>query len=99
MNFRHSPVIRVAGLWLVTAGAFAMSPVSEMAKHYCVSCHVAETKKGDLNLESILLDRTEDHADTWEKVVRKLNARQMPPPGKDRPDDATCDHAVSALTA
>jgi hypothetical protein len=70
-----------------------------MAKHYCVSCHDAETKKGDLNLESILTDRVEDHPDAWEQVVRKLNARQMPPLGKDRPDDATYDHAVAALTS
>src|SRR6476646_6516587 len=99
MNVRRSPVIRVTALWLVTAAASAMTPVSEMAGHYCVSCHDDETKKGDLNLESILMDRVADHADTWELVVRKLNARQMPPLGKDRPDDATYDHAVAALTS
>jgi hypothetical protein len=99
MNVRCSPVIRVTALWLVTAAASAVTPVSDVAKQYCVSCHDAETKKGDLNLESILTDRVEDHADTWEKVVRKLNARQMPPLGKDRPDDAAYDHAVAALTS
>ena len=30
--------------------------------------------------------------------MRQLNARQMPPIGKDRPDDATYDRAVAALT-
>jgi hypothetical protein len=76
-----------------------MSPVSEMAEHYCVSCHDAEARKGDLNLESILTDGIENHTDIWEQVVRKLNGRQMPPLGKDRPDDATYDHAVAALTS
>jgi hypothetical protein len=37
------------------------------------------------------------HADVWEKVVRKLRARQMPPVGKERPDEATYDAVVASL--
>ena len=38
------------------------------------------------------------HPDVWEKVVRKLRARQMPPVGqKDRPDDATYDAVIAYL--
>ena len=37
------------------------------------------------------------HPDVWEKVVRKLRARQMPPVGKERPDDATYDRVTALL--
>ena len=38
-----------------------------------------------------------EHPEVWEKVVRKLRARQMPPVGKPRPDDATYDAVVASL--
>ncbi len=38
-----------------------------------------------------------DHAELWEKVVRKLNARAMPPPGVPRPDEKTYTAMVSSL--
>src|SRR5439155_22282200 len=37
------------------------------------------------------------HAETLEKVVRKLRKGQMPPPGRPRPDQATVDGFVSSL--
>ena len=36
--------------------------------------------------------------EVWEKVVRKLRARQMPPVGnKERPDEATYDATIRSL--
>src|SRR5262249_9838565 len=35
----------------------------------------------------------------WEKVARKLSARQMPPPGRKRPDERTYASFVGALEA
>ncbi len=57
-----------------------------MVREYCTDCHDADLKKGGLDLESVCGDRVADHADTWEKVVRKLRTGQMPPPRKRRPD-------------
>jgi hypothetical protein len=37
------------------------------------------------------------HTEVWEKVVRKLTARQMPPLGKARPDERTYESIVAAL--
>ena len=39
------------------------------------------------------------HPETWEKVVRKLSARYMPPAGAPRPDEGTYTSLVSALEA
>ena len=40
-----------------------------------------------------------DAAEAWEKVARKLRTREMPPPGRPRPDDATYAAAAAALEA
>ena len=73
--------------------------VPEAVRTYCIECHDAETKKGELNLEAILDQDVTQHSETWEKVVRQLNARQMPPIGKKRPDEAGYNETVAALTA
>ncbi len=37
------------------------------------------------------------HSEVWEKVVRRLRARQMPPSGEPRPEESTYDAVVSSL--
>ena len=64
---------------------------------FCVECHGADAAKGGLNLEKILPEDVSRHSDAWEKVVRKLNARHMPPIGKPRPDEKTYSAIVSSL--
>ena len=53
---------------------------------YCVTCHNERAKTGGLTLESIARASIPEHADVWEKAVRKLRAGTMPPPGMPRPD-------------
>ena len=51
---------------------------------YCVSCHNQRGKIGkDTNVMLDVLDpgKVADGAEAWEKVVRKLRARAMPPQG------------------
>ena len=62
-----------------------------------MNCHDRETKKGDLDLESISGDDVTRHAQVWEKVVRKLRTRQMPPPDKKRPDESAYKSVLSRL--
>lgn len=76
-----------------TAAAAQVSLVDE----YCAACHDADEKKGDLDLDAIAAIDVAQHPDIWEKVVRKLRARQMPPVGRKRPDDATYDGVVASL--
>src|SRR6267142_3368127 len=80
----------------VTAGAFvvtgeaqqrpagpsgATAPHSALVSRYCVSCHNARVKRGELALDGIVAQDVAQHPDVWEKVVRKIRARQMPPIG------------------
>jgi len=75
------------------------APVRSMVNRYCADCHDADTKKGGLDLTGILQAGVTEHRDTWEHVVRKLNARQMPPVGKDRPSDPAFDETVGELAS
>jgi hypothetical protein len=62
---------------------------------YCVACHNERLKTADLMLDKADLERAGASAELWEKVLRKLRAGEMPPPGRPRPDAAT----YAALTA
>ena len=66
----------------------APSPHRATLDRYCVTCHNARVKAGGLVLDT--LDVASEPA-TWEKVVRKLRGRMMPPAGMPRPDEATYD--------
>lgn len=58
---------------------------------YCVSCHNDRLKTGGLTLAALDTANVASHAQTWEKVVRKLRAGLMPPAGAPRPDEATTE--------
>src|SRR5262245_25416726 len=52
----------------------------------CTGCHNEKVKSGDLDLKVLETSETFEHdREIWEKVVEKLKAGQMPPPGSPRP--------------
>jgi len=65
---------------------------------YCTSCHNARLASGELRLDMLDLSTPGTHAEVWEKVVRKLQTRTMPPAGARRPDEATYRALIDALT-
>src|ERR1700754_1590263 len=72
-------------------------PHLALVEEYCLTCHDNLEQEGGLSLETVSADVSQ-HPDDWEKVVRKLRARQMPPVGrKERPDEATYDATVRFL--
>src|SRR5437867_2346621 len=73
------------------------SPQRALINQYCIACHNERTKTGDLALDAINPDNVAEHTDVWEKVVRKLRARVMPPAGRPRPDDSTYDAVIASL--
>src|SRR5688572_28637087 len=71
----------------------------EVVQKYCYDCHDGETKKGELNLEALEGRDFARDTEVWEKVVRKMNARQMPPIGKRRPDEQTYKSTIEHLAS
>jgi hypothetical protein len=66
---------------------------------YCVGCHNERAKTAGLMLDKMDVAQISDHAEVWEKVVRKLRAGMMPPAGAKRPDKATTVTFASMLEA
>ena len=75
----------------------ATPPDRELLQKYCVTCHNARVKTGGLVLEGLDPAQTGEHADIWEKVVRKLRGGMMPPQGMPRPDERTIAQFATAL--
>jgi hypothetical protein len=79
-----------------TATTTAAAPSPDAAKSrafvdkYCVSCHNQRTSfpsDGPVRLDAAFDDLL-GHAETWERVLRKLSVRAMPPQGSPHPTEA-----------
>ncbi len=70
---------------------------SAFVKQYCTGCHNGKLKTAGLALDTIIAEDVDRHTPTWEKVVRRLRARQMPPAGLPRPDEKTYNAVVASL--
>src|SRR4029079_13471381 len=77
----------------------AAPPERTVFNQYCVGCHNDKLKTAGLALDTISAEAVSRHPEEWEKVVRRLRARQMPPAGMLRPDDRTYATVMSSLAA
>ncbi len=57
----------------------------------CMECHNAEDWAGSLAFDLISPDEIADNPEIWEKVLKKLDGRMMPPAGQPRPANADAD--------
>ena len=78
-------------------GAAAASTHRAVLNQYCVTCHNEGLKTADLLLDQADAEHPAATPELWEKVVRKLRARAMPPQGMPRPDEATYASFVEYL--
>ena len=67
----------------------AASSYRAVLNRYCVTCHNEKLKTADLLLDQADVEHPSATPELWEKVVRKLRARAMPPQGMPRPDEGT----------
>jgi len=78
-----------AGTESTPAAAAGSTEYRAVLNRYCTTCHNDRLQTAGLTLESLDMVHVGAGAETWEKVIRKLRAREMPPPRRPRPDDAT----------
>ena len=76
-------VARVATVAAPDAATIAKQKA--LLDQYCVTCHNNRLKTANFSLEDADLTAIGEHADVWERVVRKLRGGVMPPPDIRRP--------------
>ena len=104
----RAPVLTTAALLLAACGGGAPTPESLRAQadqhwgfldQYCYECHNDIDLTAGLALDEMSPDTIAVEADIWERVVRKLRGRMMPPPGGPRPENQEVDTFVAWLEA
>jgi mono/diheme cytochrome c family protein len=75
----------------------AGSPPGALIKQYCAGCHNDKLKTGGLALDAASVENVSQSPEVWEKVLRKVRARYMPPSGLPRPDEKAYQSLVSYL--
>jgi hypothetical protein len=71
--------------------------VQKVVRGFCLDCHSGGNSKGGLDLESVDSFAVASNIEVWEKVVRKLRARQMPPGDSPRPDESVYVGVLTSL--
>src|SRR3979409_2783806 len=90
---------------IVSAGSKAFSqPANQVAQHpesqwstiqtYCFGCHNKYVRAGNLFLDELGAESVPEHPEIFEKAVRKMRGRQMPPPGMPQPSQQEVDALV-----
>ena len=66
---------------------------------YCVPCHNQVLNTGGIAFDLLDVNNTSENPEVWERAIRKLRTRTMPPVGVPRPEDATYDTVATWLAA
>jgi len=82
-----------------TPNTMPVEAQNALVKQYCAVCHSERGKAGGLSFANFDAATLDEHADIGEKMIRKLRAGMMPPPGARRPEgDALVEFVTSLET-
>src|ERR1700722_8352995 len=94
-------VIVSAGAKVFAQTATQVAPHSESQwptiQHYCSGCHDENSRPGGLTFDYLSAESVPEHPEIFEKAVRKLRGRQMPPPGAPQPSQQQVDALIGWL--
>ena len=84
----------------LTANTPTVIEPQRLLTQYCITCHNSKVKTAGLALDGAdLVTHVSQNAEVFERVVRKLRAGMMPPPGAPRPDPAVLQTLASGFEA
>jgi len=93
--------VLLVGGWVVVLAPGVRTAPSPAPKalidQYCVGCHNQKLHTAGLDLDVLSAAAPGVHPEAWEKVIARLRARSMPPPGRPRPDAAAYRAAAGAI--
>ena len=71
--------------------------LDDVVQQYCAGCHNPTQRRGNLDLKKYSVVNATGELPTSEKIIRKLRAQMMPPPGSKRPTGDTLAALVETL--
>jgi hypothetical protein len=92
-----SPYLHGAGAGGGGGGGADAAALTAVVQRVCVICHNERARTGNLSLAAVDVGRPEATAEIAEKMIRKLRAGMMPPPGLPRPGGDTLTLLVEEL--
>ncbi len=81
------------------AGTAPPDAAQAVISRTCLGCHNDRALSGNLSLAKIHRRDRPQNGETAERMIRKLRAGQMPPPGSRRPEETTLIGLAAALEA
>src|SRR6476661_3268189 len=66
---------------VAAAAPSSAAPQRALLDRYCFSCHNERLKTGGVALDGLDIANVGENSAVWERAVRKLHARAMPPAG------------------
>ena len=79
------------------AAEVSAATLTEVVQQYCQVCHNDVMMTGNLSLTGFDVDAAPQSAEKAERMIRKLQAGMMPPPGMPRPGGDTLQALVETL--
>jgi len=79
------------------ASATSHEQQNALVKRYCAGCHSDRGKAGNLTLASFDIAKVGHDSDVAERMIRKMQASMMPPPGMPRPEPAAYQKLITSL--
>jgi len=76
-----------------------IEPALTVLDKHCTSCHSDTDAQSGLNITTLITEPLHKHSNAWEGIIRKMNARQMPPVDKRWPDEDTYQSVIHYLEA
>ncbi len=79
------------------AAAIPAADLTGVVQQYCTGCHNDRRLRGNMSLDSFQVPQAPQKAETAERMIKKLRAGMMPPPGARRPGGDTLTALAATL--
>ena len=93
------PAVRPVAAHPPSATTMLPAEQTALVKTYCATCHTDRTKDrtGGISFQSFDAAKLEENGEVTEKMIRKLRAGMMPPPGAKRPEPAVLQNLLTSF--
>lgn len=81
--------------------AAARQQLTVFAETHCIACHAGEESEGDFAIDAVIATTglSDAAASHWERILRRIQSRQMPPPETEKPTEAEFKTVIETMVS